>query len=281
MSLAAILDQAKSERDDSSDHWDKLVDEDASAAEQVTAQAASWDAWRAKVDAERKAHEDALAAIEAARDPQWEALSEWVGRACSYIKPAEFVHDGIGSSTPDFEYIKWAAAENDRRAAGKHASDAADREYLLTHSVVLPKSVIERGLKAHKSSLGSCEKDIIGLLLAAPAPVRSEWLVDEIDYLKGGGALGIVVRGIAKGLKKGSEALVTGIAVPFIAVGNAIEELSVELSKPVAPSRSEPGGSDRPQRPERSESGGSRDVWHGSGAYGQLGGISSGGLTFH
>lgn len=277
-SLASILDEHQTEQNDEQDVAIKSLDDAVPARDSVSDDV---EREQAKADAERKAQE----AIEAARDPQWDALSAWVGAACRYLKPVEFVPGGAGSSSPDFSYIKWAYAENDRRASSKLSSDAVDRDYLLAHSVVMPTDAMAAGLKAHKKSLDSCERDMLKLLISAPAPLQTEWLVGRLDDRKGGGALGRFVRGISKDIKKGSAVLVSGITVSLIAVGEAVEEMSKPAprsqstqSQPNAPDREKPF---KPEPPERQEPRSSSGAWNGSYAYGQLGGVASGSLHFH
>lgn len=268
-SLAAVLEEDNAARSDAKDAAMDILNDGIVSNQAIDQQ----------VTASQSRETTGNSDTEANEDPQWDALHEWVETACRYLKPVDFVYSNAGSTTPDPDYTRWSVQENDRRASAKQTSDAADRDYLLTHSVVMEHAVLAARMKEHKKTLGSCERGILKALLAAPAPVQTEWLVEQLDFKKGGGSLGKIVRGINRGVKKDSAALVKGITIPLIAVGQVIQEMAKASEEAARENRrSQSNRPERPERPERSEPGSSRNDWNGSYAYGQLGGVASGHL---
>lgn len=279
--LGGILERASTEAEYEQDPADPLPAESREPYEAAGEYAADLDAHEARENEDRLAAEAAQAAFLASRDPQWEALRDWTRAACEYLEPVELVPTGAGGDNPHFEHMKWALAENERRIMAKGESDAGARKYLLAHFVVLPEARIKSLLRGHKSELDRCERGVIRMILKAPGPISAGWLVSQLDYRKGGGRIGGVLRTIAKALKKSSAAIVDGIQAPFIAVRSAA---AAKHADPAASGKSGGGGNrdaveterDPPEayQPER------RKIWQGSPTFERLKGIAEGSIGF-
>lgn len=207
---------------------------------------------------ERRRNEEAEARRRAALppagpplDPYWEAMRKWTLVACGYLEPFERIqHENLS----DPAAIGWAVEENERRHAAKKAADAAARGYLLKNFVVMDRRAMEARL-AEAVSMDACQRDIIRMMAKADAPISVDWLIGQLDYRKGGGALGEIVRAIGRGVSAGASALASGIRAPFIAVDEVITAIGGESAPvreeavPSAPSSE--SDSPRRERPER------------------------------
>ena len=124
-----------------------------------------------------------------ARAP-WEALKQWVGMACLYAHPGPADYDG-------------------------------ERQYLRTHFVIVNRSDIDAwSAKDRKDGykVSSCERELIGLARDASGPLDAEWVIQEMDYRRGGGALGVFVRGVPKVIA----AIPKGIGYGIVSLGDAM-----------------------------------------------------------
>lgn len=240
---------------------------------------------RASAEQEERAAREAADRLAArpppapAEDPYWEALRRWAGMACGYIERVDRV-PVEDFSNPDA--VGWAAAENERRFAAKRAADAVAREYLLHNLVVMEKGAIAARMSGD-AGLGSCDRDMLRLIMSAEGPLAADWLVGQLDYRKGGGAVGAILHGIAQAVGGGASAVVRGAKAPFIAAGDAL----TASEEPAAPAQPPPppAAPERPERPgrERAEP---QEREHApartseGGAMRQLRGVSSGSLRW-
>lgn len=153
----------------------------------------------------------------------WGALLEWAGNACSYMDydPETVPINYQDVSAPNLQYIAWAEKENEGRLSQKRRSDAAAKEYMLAHSVVMPQSEIASALAAEGKKLSRCSRSVVEMVQDAPDPIDSRWLVAQLDYKRNGGVFGAVFRGIASGITHAAGALIHGIQAPFVSNGSS------------------------------------------------------------
>lgn len=174
-------------------------------------------ALQAQVEAARAARaQEANRARSAASDAGWAALRTWAGTACSYLKNYPDVIRLSPDVHADAKTWRWVEEENARRIAQSKESGAAMRAYLLTHFVALPRDEIDARLSAPGSRIDSCQRGIIEAIRDARAPLDAASLVEKLDYKRGGGALGVVVQGIAEAVRSGATSFVEGITAPFV-----------------------------------------------------------------
>lgn len=187
------------------------------------------------------------------KGPGWQELEDWASHACHYLAPPEYVRTPSFPSPDELSYMQWAQRENDSRAEAKHRSDAYDRQYLLDHSAVIEKAEIERLLSQDGDRLDACKRDVIGIFQKADGPIETSWLVGQFDYRKGGGALGVIVRGLADAVSSGAAVIAQGISAPFVALGQAVTSIQWVADNSSQPSNSSQERSND-ERPERSSS---------------------------
>lgn len=176
---------------------------------------------------ELKAYERSLKdAEDRRRRSPWGALHEWTGKACTYMTYAQTIPLNTIDMSPATQFsreFRSMQEENDRRELEKVRADVLIKEYLLSHSVVMPRSEIAAG-RARDKALSSCQESILDMILDAPNPIDSKWLVAQLDakrdYKRGGGALGAIIRGIASDIGRGAGALVEGLKAPFVSDGS-------------------------------------------------------------
>lgn len=189
----------------------------------------------------------------------WAQAEDWASRACSYLEYPDYLNTNVGDPTA----VGQAVEENDRIASAKAASDRADRAYMLSHTFTISRSDMARLLAEDGDSLPDCNKQIIGMFMQAPGVLDARSLVAQLDYQRGGGALGAVVRGLADAIHDGT-----------IGVLQALKD-----AVPPAGSGSSSSGGSSGDYHERSERGSSEGhTMRGDGpAMGQLRGIGAGG----
>ncbi|HXS99669.1 MAG TPA: hypothetical protein VN915_03275 [Elusimicrobiota bacterium] len=127
---------------------------------------------------------------EAEERAPWEALRQWAGVACLYAQPGPADFDG-------------------------------ERDYLRTHFVIVGRSDIDAWMAKDQKAgykLSSCQRELIGLARDASGPLDAEWVIKEMDYRRGGGALGVFVRGGAKVIS----AIPKGIGYGIVSLGEAL-----------------------------------------------------------
>ncbi|MBI3505025.1 MAG: hypothetical protein HY059_09305 [Proteobacteria bacterium] len=152
----------------------------------------------------REAVEARLRAEEAERraHPRWEALKTWASAACEYMTPGE-QYNASGSN--------WESVRD------SHARKASSRRFLLENFVVLERAELAAEIRRDGRSLSSCQAEVIDLINRARGPVNAGWLIQTIDYRRGGGTLGAILRGLVEAVDGGVAAVVNGIAAPFVA----------------------------------------------------------------
>lgn len=191
----------------------------ATASNQAAAEAAR----QARL-ADRLARQDAdRREQERVRRAPWSALLEWAGKACSYMDyyPETVPINYQDMSAPNLRYIAWAEQENERRLSEKRRTDALGKQYMLTHSVVMPRDEISSWLNLEHGNLNRCSKSVIEMIRDAPDPVDSRWLVAQLDFKRKGGVFGAILRGISSGLGHAAGALIHGIQAPFVSDGSS------------------------------------------------------------
>jgi len=210
----------------------------------------------------------------------WGALLEWAGNACSYMDyyPETVPINYQNVSAPNLQYIAWAEKENEGRLSQKRRSDASSKEYMLSHSVVMPQSEIASALVAKGNSLSRCSRSVVEMVRDAPDPIDSRWLVAQLDYKRNGGVFGAVFRGIASGITHTAGALIHGIKAPFVSNGSSSGGSVREPSeRPDRETTSSPTETTPPPE-ERERSTPSHDPYRQN--YRQLRGVASGGGSY-
>ncbi|HVC09465.1 MAG TPA: hypothetical protein VNH15_05965 [Elusimicrobiota bacterium] len=191
-------------------------------------------------DHARQAAEDAAQARR--KSMGWVALEKYAGTVCDYDYP------------------------------GPNAMQ--DRQYLLTHSIVIQKSEIKKLLDTEGASeLDGCEDAFVLRVYKANGTINSAWLVQEIDEDNAEGVYGHIFHPILKGLKFVGAVLVAGFAVPFIAVGATVVAVRNAVNAPDDSGNGSQGAGTRASRPSTPDSG---IHLQNSEAYGQLEGIADG-----
>lgn len=174
-------------------------------------------------EAERKARLDAER-LERLNTP-WGALLEWAGTACAYMGyyPETVPINYQDVSAANLRYIAWAEQENERRLSIKRRTDAAGKQYMLTHSVVMTRTEISAQMNLEGNNLSRCSRSVVEMIQDAPDPIDSQWLVAQLDYKRTGGVFGAVIRGISSALGNAAGALIHGIKAPFVNDGSRSE----------------------------------------------------------
>jgi hypothetical protein len=133
---------------------------------------AKQDASRAREQAE---HDAWWARSEA--DSQWNQLEFWTLCTCNYLT------ESPPSTDTSREYDKaW------------EKSHALDRREMLNRFAVLPADELRTRMKTDHKELSKCQRQILDLILSAPAPLDEKWLLDRVEYEQAGGKTGEAVR---------------------------------------------------------------------------------------
>ncbi|MBI4679048.1 MAG: hypothetical protein HY748_15840, partial [Elusimicrobia bacterium] len=97
--------------------------------------------------------------------------------------------------------------------------DAAYRDYVLTHYVVLPKEELDAGLSRSDELYADklCQPWVIKMIGTIPGPTDAEWVVNKIAHERGKpDAIGRFIGAIARAVADGTAAIVKTVAAPFI-----------------------------------------------------------------
>lgn len=152
-----------------------------------------------------EAREQAERVAEAGRLQRWGKFKLWTIYAHQYIA-------GVRYGDPEW---------GDRRRI--EARDAALRNYLETHMVVLTGEEIDAGMRRDADDFsgesGRRHRLVVQMIRDIPGPVDLDWLMARIEYAKRGGregeAISSFLAAIGRAVSDGTAAIVKTVTAPF------------------------------------------------------------------